>query len=592
MVSQNTNRQIQNLQKAQPYERWSSRLGIILAVAGGAIGIGNFLRFPGQVAQFGGGAFMLAYLLGFILLGLPMCWAEWTAGRYAGSQGHHTIPGIMAFVLGKEYGKYIGAFCLLIPTVVYCYFTSVQAWCLAYAINLLTGNLKAETPEQAQSFFQQLTGLHANGSAWKMGMGYLLPFLILSLVINYSIIAQGISRGIERCCKWAVPTLFILGFIILTRVLTLGTPDISRPEASINQGLGYMWNPEKVFLEEAYEEAGITHWKKVEELVSEATILRAEETLGPSLKGASPQFRIRRISIWEQLMNTRLWLAAAGQIFFSLAVGFGVIGTYASYLKPKDDVALGALSSASANEAAEVGLGGLITIPAAVAFLGVAGLADQTSLFSLGFNVLPLVFAKMEGGAIFGFLFFFLLFLSAVTATLSMLQPGIAFLEAIFNIKRSKAVFISSLVSLTGIALVTYFTEDLKAMDSLDFWCGNFLIYTLSMLFISLFAWRLGINKIWKELHKGAAIRIPFFFKWVIPYITPCFLIFIFTLWLSENFFHLGSTETRLDPHILDLFSETPNPAACWAIGWALTILVFLLYCTKRLIIYDKALKK
>ncbi|MBL9085205.1 MAG: sodium:calcium symporter, partial [Planctomycetales bacterium] len=61
-------------------EQWGTRLGVILAVAGSAVGLGNFLRFPGQAAQNGGGAFMLPYFAALLILGIPLCWAEWTMG--------------------------------------------------------------------------------------------------------------------------------------------------------------------------------------------------------------------------------------------------------------------------------------------------------------------------------------------------------------------------------------------------------------------------------------------------------------------------------------------------------------------------------
>jgi neurotransmitter:Na+ symporter, NSS family len=95
----------------------------------------------------------------------------------------------------------------------------------------------------------------------------------------------------------------------------------------------------------------------------------------------------------EQLRNPQLWLAAASQIFFSFSVGFGVIVTYASYLRQKDDILLSGLTASSANEFCEVALGGMITVPAAFVFLGTAGVVGQGT-FALGFNVLPLVFSK------------------------------------------------------------------------------------------------------------------------------------------------------------------------------------------------------
>ena len=64
--------------------RWASKLGVILAVAGSAVGLGNFLRFPGQVASNGGGAFKIPYFCALILVGVPLAWIEWSIGRRAG----------------------------------------------------------------------------------------------------------------------------------------------------------------------------------------------------------------------------------------------------------------------------------------------------------------------------------------------------------------------------------------------------------------------------------------------------------------------------------------------------------------------------
>ena len=93
---------------AQTQEAWSSRLGVILAVAGSAVGLGNFLRFPGLAAQYGGGAFMIAYFVSLLLIGIPICWVEWTLGRYGGRAGYHSTPGIFQALLTRPSGKYLG----------------------------------------------------------------------------------------------------------------------------------------------------------------------------------------------------------------------------------------------------------------------------------------------------------------------------------------------------------------------------------------------------------------------------------------------------------------------------------------------------
>ena len=75
-----------------------------MAVAGSAVGLGNFLRFPGLAAQYGSGAFMIAYFISLLILGIPICWAEWTLGRYAGQRGFHSSPGIFYALIKHPVG--------------------------------------------------------------------------------------------------------------------------------------------------------------------------------------------------------------------------------------------------------------------------------------------------------------------------------------------------------------------------------------------------------------------------------------------------------------------------------------------------------
>lgn len=110
-------------------EVWSSRLGVILAVAGSAVGLGNFLRFPGLAAQYGSGAFMLAYFISLLIIGIPICWVEWTLGRYAGQKGFHSSPGIFYCLIRHPAGKYLGVLGAIIPVGIYMYYVYIEAWC-------------------------------------------------------------------------------------------------------------------------------------------------------------------------------------------------------------------------------------------------------------------------------------------------------------------------------------------------------------------------------------------------------------------------------------------------------------------------------
>ncbi|MFU8848157.1 MAG: sodium:calcium symporter [Opitutales bacterium] len=535
-------------------ESWNSRVGVILAVAGSAVGLGNFLRFPGQAAEYGGGAFMIAYFLAFLLIGLPICWAEWTMGRFGGQAGFNSSPGIFNYITRKPAFKYLGVIGVLIPVIIYMYYVYIEAWCLGYAVNFLSGNMDFSTVEESSDFWGGFIGIDENGSALGFGLKQVGFYLLLVFALNFYLIYRGISKGIELFCKYAMPTLVILALVILLRVFTLGTPDPSMPERNVNNGLGFMWNPVKNVVE-IKDENG--NWILDHETVDAETL--AAESLRAE---TDDQLRVRRIGMVEQLLNPQLWLAAAGQIFFSLSVGFGVIITYSSYLSKNDDIVLSGLSATSANEFCEVALGGLITLPAAVTFLGVAGVAGMGT-FGLGFNVLPMVFANMAFGAFFGFLFFFLLFLAAVTSSLSMLQPGIAFLEEALKINRKQSVALLGLITALGCGFVVYFSEGVKALDTMDFWVGTFLIFVLSSIQIIIFGWILGIDKGFALAHEGAAVRIPRAFKFIMKYVSPLFLLVIFSLWVAANVFgiNLRTGESEYSSYVRDLFIE-PNTVA------------------------------
>ena len=513
-------------------ETWSSRLGVILAVAGSAVGLGNFLRFPGLAAQYGSGAFMIAYFASLLLIGIPICWIEWTLGRYGGRRGYRSSPGIFHVLLHHPAAKYIGVLGAVIPVTIYMYYVYIEAWCFGYSWYFLTGklNLGGDVAAYGQ-FWERYVGASSDGLlVGGGGDNTVVIFLGIVFVLNFLIIYRGLSRGIEFFCKFAMPALILLGVVILIRVLTLGTPDPAKPEQNIVAGLGFMWNPGEVS---------------------------------------------------AQLRNPQLWLAAAGQIFFSLSVGFGVIITYASYLRRKDDVALSALSASSANEFCEVALGGMITVPAAFVFLGAAGVVGQGT-FGLGFKVLPLVFSKMPFPSLFGGLFFFLLFLAAITSSLSMLQPGIAFVEEALGIRRQKSVALLGAITGLGCLFVVYFSKDVKALDTIDFWVGTFCLFVMATILVIVFGWIVGVDKGFEEAHKGAEIRIPTIFKTIIKYVSPVYLIGIFVLWVLFNVFGWNPKTGDFSPtdYVVDLIGSpdrAANPVARWSVVLILVVLALMI---------------
>jgi len=456
-----------------PREQWGTRIGVILAVAGSAVGLGNFLRFPGQAAQNGGGAFMIPYFISLLVLGIPLCWAEWTMGRYGGIRGFNSSPGVFSTIWRNPLAKYFGGIAILVPLIIYIYYVVIEAWCLSYAISYLRGDLAlGDDPEAYENFFGNLVGMGDDGSLFTSQGIPFLATLAFVFFVNFALIYRGVSKGIEKFCTWAMPVMVVCAICVLIRVMTLGTPDATKPDQSVIGGLGYMWNAD-----------------------------------------------------YSKLSDPQTWLAAAGQIFFSLSVGFGIIINYASYLKRNDDVVLSGLTASSMNEFFEVCLGGLITLPAAFIFIGIPA---STSTFGLGFNALPNVFAAMPAGQFFGFLWFFMLFLAAITSSISMLQPVIAFLEEGFGLKRHASAALLGFIASGGCLFVAWFSKDLKALDTMDFWVGTFIIYVLAMIQAILYGWVFGIDKGEKEAHLGAHFRIPRVVQFMLKYVTPVYLLVIF----------------------------------------------------------------
>ena len=489
-------------------ESWGSRIGVIMAVAGSAVGLGNFLRFPGQAAQNGGGAFMIPYFTALLLLGIPLCWAEWTMGRYGGSRGFNSAPGIFGVLWKRPIAKYFGALALLVPLVIYMYYVVIEAWCLGYAWHYATGDLMLGSDPQAYaSFFDRFVGSQADGSLFASGGRTLLTTIAIVFALNFLLIYRGVSAGIETFCKYAMPLMAVLAIVVLVRVLTLGTPDAASPERNVLNGLGFMWNPN-----------------------------------------------------YEALRSPKTWLAAAGQIFFSLSVGFGIVINYASYLKPKDDVVLSGLTASTMNEFFEVCLGGLITLPAAFLFLG-----SLTTLgtFDLGFKVLPNVFAAMPGGRLFGTLWFFMLFLAAITSSIAMLQPVIAFLEEGLGLRRKSSVAILAGVTALGAGFVVYFSRGMQALDTLDFWAGSFLIVCLAFIQSILFAWIFGVERGVEEAHRGAHMRIPRLVQWILKYVCPTYLGMTIILFVREEFPKQAT-------------SIAANSVAQWSIGLIVVLTALL----------------
>jgi len=405
-------------------------------------------------------------------------WIEWGIGRFGGTHGHSSAPGMFDALTGrrKSWAKYLGVLGLVIPLIVFTYYTYVVSWMLAMSFFSITGSFFGlDEVGEMRGFLASYQNIsdssHITGSVTILF--FLLTFAFIAWVLR-----RGISGGIEKLALYGMPILFFFAFLLMARVLTLPAA-----EASPAEGLNFIWNPD-----------------------------------------------------WSSLGSARVWLAAAGQMFFTLSVGMGTIHTYASYLRRKDDVALTGLSTAATNEFAEVVLGGTIAIPAAVVFFGVAGATAiaQGGSFDLGIVAMGVVFQQLPGPMILGqlaaFLWFFLLFIAGATSSVAQASPTIAFLQDEFGWKRKSA---ATAVAAVGFSLAIFHVLFFRmgVLDEWDYWAGTFGLVIFAAVEIFLFSFIFGISAGWKQLHEGADIKIPAIFKPIMKWVTPLFLLVLLGWW-------------------------------------------------------------
>ncbi len=454
-------------------ESWGSRVGLILAMAGNAVGLGNFLRFPVQAVQNGGGAFIIPYLVCFLLMGIPLLFIEWSSGRFGGKYGNHSTPYILDSMVKGRFLKYIGVFGIFTNIAVVAYYCYIESWTMSYMFHSIFGTFTGMSQAEVSAFFTSYVDIGHSTT----GIPYeAVVFYIICLLINTFILSKGLS-GVEKVAKIGMPLLILFGVILAIKALTLGTSGASEqfPDANAWDGLNFLWTPQ-----------------------------------------------------YESLWDLKVWMAAAGQIFFTLSVGMGTIHCYAAYMKPKEDIALNAVSAGFMNEFVEVVLGSLIVIPIAAGYLGLDWVKANAG-FGMAFQTMPYLFQQWGDvlAAIAGVMWFGLLFFAGITSSLAMGTPWMGFMRDEFGWGRNKGAWsFGALALILGLPTVIFFQQGV--FDEYDYWAGTVSLVVFAMLETILFSWIFGMDKGWREINSGADIKIPNIFKYIIKYVTPVMLIIIF----------------------------------------------------------------
>jgi len=458
----------------QPKEAWGSRLGLVLAMAGNAVGLGNFLRFPIQAVQNGGGAFILPYLLSFILLGIPLLFIEWSTGRFGGVSGFNSPPYILQSINKRKIWKYIGALGIFSNIAIASYYCYIESWTMSYVYHSFIGTFKGLSEIQVSQFFDNYLDIRYSTTGIPFEA---VIFYVFCLALNIWILSRGLQKGIEKVAKICMPLLILFGLFLVVKAFTLKAGQDGAIFDGI-VGMNFLWTPQ-----------------------------------------------------FDSLANPKVWLAAAGQIFFTLSLGMGCIQCYASYLREKDDLVVNSLTTGFTNEFCEIIIGSSIIIPISIGYFGIDKVIELASFggFGLGFRSLPFLFSQWGNvmSVLAGVAFFGLLFFSGITSSLAMGSPIVAFLKDGFGWGRKKSsLAFGFIILLFGLPTVFFFSKGV--FDQYDYWAGTVSLVVFAMLETILFSWVLGVNKGWKLLHQGAEMQVPRFFKFVLRYITPTLLIIIF----------------------------------------------------------------
>jgi NSS family neurotransmitter:Na+ symporter len=192
--------------------KFGSKIGIILASAGSAVGLGNIWRFPYVTGNNGGAAFILVYIGCVIFLGLPIMISEFLIGRHSQS---NTARAYLKLAPGTQW-KWVGRLGVLTGFLILSYYTVVAGWTLEYIFQAVTNSFVDKTPADYIKNFNDFSS-----GTWRP----LLWFAIFMLMTHY-IVVRGIEKGIEKYSKIMMPALFII--VILLMVCSLSLPNAQK----------------------------------------------------------------------------------------------------------------------------------------------------------------------------------------------------------------------------------------------------------------------------------------------------------------------------------------------------------------------------
>ena len=494
---------------------WSGQLAFVLAAAASAIGLGNLWRFPYLAAQYGGGTFILIYLILVVTLGFTLMTTEIALGRKT-QQSQLTAYSKLHSGFG-----FLGLLSTIIPVLIVPYYCVIGGWVLKYFWTYLRILFGSESAAAALSDSFAFFGGFISAPFAPFGFGFLF-ILVCALVI-----VLGVKDGIERSNKIMMPLLFLFAIGIAVYVCC-------------QPGSG----------------AGLRYY-----LVPNMDSLRAVGEDG-----------VARFSV-AQLGKTIL--GAMGQMFYSLSLAMGIMITYGSYMRKEDSIEKSVRRIEVFDTLIAV-IAGLMIIPVVYAFAVKTGVTPEL-LASCGgdvaaaqkaavksamgagpglmFITLPKVFADFgAAGPWVGAAFFVLVIFAALTSAISLMEACVASVCDLLHIERKPATFFTffliaflAVFSAIGygawgnVTLTSAFqnmgftgawTEGaffkMQFLDFFDFITNSFLMPIVAALTCIFIGWVVKPKAIEDEVTQGgAAFAAAGFYRVMVQYIAPALIIAI-----------------------------------------------------------------
>ncbi len=436
----------------QKRSSFSSKLGFVMAAAGSAVGLGNIWRFPYLAAKYGGGTFLIIYLVLALTFGFSLMIAEIALGRKTG------LSAIGAYSSLDRRFSFLGVLASVVPIIIFPYYSVIGGWVMKYFSVFITGQGQAAA---ADSYFNDFIS-----GTWEP-LGWFALFLALTAIV----VLSGVQKGIERISKVLMPILVVLTIVIAIYGLTL--------DGAID-GLLYYITP---------------HMSDV---------------------------------------SAMTFLAAMGQMFFSMSLAMGIMITYGSYMKKDENLE----SSVHQIEIFDTGiafLAGLMIVPAVYAFSG----GDPDALSAgpgLMFITLPKVFDSMPFGGFVGVIFFLLVFVAALTSGISLMEAIVSEFRDKFGWSRRFTCFIVAAIALIiGIPCSLGFGPldvisfmGMSILDFLDFISNSILMPIVALCTCLFIGYVIKPQAIIDEVETdGVKFGAKKMFTVIIKWIAPIFLVLI-----------------------------------------------------------------